>query len=535
MWTVTAPEEPVTHVNEAGASVAGPSEVGLIQSLNDSGLMDSDEEESSSNEIAGDPRIGEVTLSEQANARAENLKKALERLEAIRNQEGPLVKAPLAKVPPRAYEEECQLCRKAEVSRTRHSLGDCPQFLTLGISDRERAAAEYACGICLEVEHYISNCPYSLRECGVYGCKLQHHPLLHRLQYVEPLAPQDDETFNWPRHQQARQDGAEKFLKCAICQDQHDTKMCRAWRKSGGDKIHNAVKKWICVKCLRGEHGYCPAEQIICGVNRCVEHHDPFFHKEKPRDLTWELYETNDCWGDLLKAHQEKVANRDAAYQTLRLNAQHERVRTIEQLSAGFTMAKRYGGGRGRMPPYSLRRNQTGEIVMNDTTYRMLAKSYQEAGEMARGLDQNTVRHLLLNMDKGVRLDLMAGEFKMARNDPRRLQAIVKGPGETEESYIFRSAKRALALELYPPASARQLSEQQDLETRETDPEDGSGEEESGSSSSNEHEGSGVPIAGPSPVAGLIGHLRRRAQITRLVLSGNPQEGEPLEDPPELA
>lgn len=73
MWTVTAPEEPVTHVNEAGASVAGPSEVGLIQSLNDSGLMDSDEEERSSNEIAGDPEMREVNLSEQAKARAENL------------------------------------------------------------------------------------------------------------------------------------------------------------------------------------------------------------------------------------------------------------------------------------------------------------------------------------------------------------------------------------------------------------------------------------------------------------------------------
>jgi len=79
-----------------------------------------------------------------------------------------------------------------------------------------------ACAIGLDVEHYASICPSSRRECGVYGCQLNNHPLPHRLQYSEPFSSEDDSTFNRPRHQQARQDGAEQWDKCHMCQDQHD-------------------------------------------------------------------------------------------------------------------------------------------------------------------------------------------------------------------------------------------------------------------------------------------------------------------------
>ena len=136
------------------------------------------------------------------------------------------------------------------------------------------------------MDHYVSSCPSSRRECGIYGCKIQHHPLLHRIQYLAPLSSEDDEVFNWRRHQQARQDGVEAFIKCAVCQDPHDTRECPTCPVQEPGRIRRAMQNWICVKCNIGKYGYCPAGQMICGVNGCVQHHDTFFHPES--DLLWE-------------------------------------------------------------------------------------------------------------------------------------------------------------------------------------------------------------------------------------------------------
>jgi hypothetical protein len=245
VWDLAPQEEPIRHVNHEGRALAGPSEMGLtmvsaFQQLDDSGISDpADEVEEGGVEtteradaaVAGPSGLGQVgatptqepevvettesidgavagpsggaqagatppsepeaemlTLDEETRIRAEALQRALARLQALETEERAMLGVGAIDTPPRARGMCCELCRKGGILRPRHSLGDCPQFVALGISARERVAIEFACGVCLEVEHYTAACPTARRECGIYGCRLPHHPLLHRIQYLEPLS-----------------------------------------------------------------------------------------------------------------------------------------------------------------------------------------------------------------------------------------------------------------------------------------------------------------------------------------------------------
>ena len=508
-WETVPDEEPVMHLNQAGRPIAGPSEIGLPRSLNDSGITESEDEEAE--EGAAPSQSGnnqEKSLSEQAREREEALDRAIEHLEALRRGDVVMIDTPRVRLPPRAYEENCLLCKKGGRNRPKHDLGYCPQFLSFSLSERERLATKYACGLCLNVDHYVSSCPSSQRECGIYGCRIQHHPLLHRVQYLEPLSPEDDEVFNWPRHQHARQDGIETLNKCAVCQDQHDTRECPIWPIRGMDRINQAMQNWICMKCIRGEHGYCPAEQIVCGVNGCVQHHDPFFH---PRtDQHWVRLNNNDSWGELLRLHQEWKERQEVCYQGYNLSARQERVRTVEQLGDQQKLVVRYGETLDQMPPYFIRRGPLGDIVMPEQTFRMLAEGFQHAGTMARELTVNTMRQFLLNMDKGMRQTLLAEEFDKLRDDPFRFRRVLRHPDETEESFAFRTARRQVAIDLWRPAAqedARATDEQNERSTSESENSTPSGSETEESE----------PYRRPT---------------NRLVLSGNPNEGNDSEGTP---
>jgi hypothetical protein len=504
MWQVTPQEEPVIHRNEGGQLLAGPSEVGLKQSLDDSGVMEPGEEEMGDEaDSSGAQGFVMPTLSEETVARAEALAKALKHLEALEKADRVLMKTPSQPVPPRAREEQCRLCERACRNVDRHNLGDCPQFLVMGLSERERTAVEFACGVCLSVEHYTSFCPCSQRECGIYGCRLQHHPLLHRVQYLEPISAQDDQRCNWPRHQQSRQDDAVKDEDCVLCQDQHDTKECPLWPEESSDRITKAGLAYICTMCLRGEHSYCPAAQIICGVNRCVEHHDPFFHFGQARDLSGQPGNSGDNWKDLQEAHRRWTADLDQVFKRHQLISRHERVRVLEQMGPGphQALTERYENTFLRLPPYTIRRTKNGDITMTERTFRVLAEGYEHAGEMAKQLTMSSLKQLLLNMDKGVRQTLMAEELAVARGNPYRYRMLTQEEGESDESYAFRLAKRAVALELNPPtAEDRRRVRRLWGEDSESETEESSGSE-----------------SGPSGGAS-------RARQDRPVLSGNPEE-----------
>jgi len=280
-----------------------------------------------------EPEAVMLTLDKETRIRAEALRQALARLQALEREERAMLGVGAIDTPPRARGVCCELCRKQGIIRPRHSLGDCPQFVALGISARERVAIKFACGVCLEVEHYTAVCPIARRECGIYGCRLPHHPLLHRIQYLEPLSPEDDNYCNWPRHQQARQDGTELVLKCTVCQDPHDTRDCPLWPLGGRARFQKAVEAWICVKCLRYEHAYCPAEQMICGVNGCNHHHDPFFHEGPAGQLVrvagnffGEIHGA-DSWTRIVPQHIRWTEERDITYQEKQICSHHTKPR----------------------------------------------------------------------------------------------------------------------------------------------------------------------------------------------------------------
>lgn len=513
MWEGTSDEDPVMHMDEKGCAIAGPSEMGLRKSMDDSGIIESgDEEGEEALGAKGTTEPREATLGEEATERAEALKEALKRLKALQEGDGPLMGIPKDRVPPRAYDITCKLCMRSGKPLSRHSLGDCPQFLVLDVKERERTAIEFACGICLEVEHYVSNCPFSQRECGIYGCKMNHHPLLHRIQYLDPVSPQDDGLFNWQRHQQARQDDALEDYKCNLCQDSHDTTECRSWPEKGPDRILHAVQTWMCVKCLRGEHAYCPADQTVCGINRCIKHHNPFFHGERARDLSWEYRGNGDSWSALTKAHETWSQQLEAVYYEHKLSARRERMRFVESIGSHGPMQIRYEGLFNRLPPYSVRRLQTGEVAMSEATFGLLAESYRDTGRTSKKLTMNSLRHLLLSLDSGVLQDIMKDEFNYPRDDPRRRRMLKQKDNEADESYAFRLAKRAVALELFPPTRALRVLRYSET----TDSEPGENYEIPEAESNSEAEPDSEDEDPPAP--------ERRPM--RLVLSGNPYEDE---------
>jgi hypothetical protein len=162
----------------------------------------------------------------------------------------------------------------------------------------------------------------------------------------------------------------------------------------------------------------------------------------------------------------------------------------------------RYENTFNRLPPYAVKRTRTGEILLSERTFRILAEGYQHAGNLARELTMNALRQLLLQMDKGVRQTLLAEELNMGRDAPARFQMLIQGAGETDESYAFRLAKRAVAMELYPPTSSADPEATTDSEDLE--PSDSGSE--------------------PGPSTGRV-----RAE-GRPTLSGNPYEGDGSEE-----
>ena len=140
----------------------------------------------------------------------------------------------------------------------------------------------------------------------------------------------------------------------------------------------------------------------------------------------------------------------------------------------------------------------------------MLAEGYQHTGYAARKLTVSTMRQLLLNMDKGLQQTLLADEFNRLRNDPLRLERLLRYEDETDESFAFRTAKRQVALELWPP-------------TTEGDPRIG---EDASRFFARENRRSTSSGGGQE-------HLEPRRRTTnRLVLSGNPNEGNDSEGTP---
>ena len=96
--------------------------------------------------------------------------------------------------------------------------------------------------------------------------------------------------------------------------------------------------------------------------------------------------------------------------------------------------------------------------------------------------------------------------------DPLRLRRLLRHEDETEESFVFRTACRQVALELWPPTL------EESPRTRAEPSEHSTSESEDSTSSESGNEDS-EPYGRPT---------------NRLVLSGNPYEGNDSEGTPNL-
>ena len=392
----------------------------------------------------------ETVPREVAVARAEALKRALEKLESLKGIKDTPRAAPSYRRPFAAFMANCMLCKDLGKELARHELGHCPGFLRLGLSAREQIVGEFACVFCLSVEHYSASCLRGKKECGINGCRLPHHPLLHRIQYVEPLSHRDDAVFNWPRHQQARKDGAEENKHCTVCNDSHSTRACAFWPQGGFARIRQAMHNYVCTKCLGEEHQYCPAEEIICGIDGCAMHHDPFFHEGEAKDpVQGQLLP--DSWKLLQEAYCRRTQRMEAAYCAKRLNYRLEHSRLADQLADCRPKDYIRGNDRNVLPAYRYRYNELGEVVMTRRTFLYLSGTQEQYDKLCRHSILFTLHQSLRKMDPYLLEQVLAEELAMDPRDPARLRKIERRVGEPDDEYHFRVAKRVVALELYPP------------------------------------------------------------------------------------
>ena len=178
-----------------------------------------------------------------------------------------------AETPRLADKPKCHLC-----SGDKHKLDVCPDFVTSGIRERERMAKGIrpACLLCLSVDHRSTECNSVTKFCGYHQCELSHHPLLHRRRYWS----KDGKTKNQEYHVRAQIE-EQKSDKCGICETRnHRTEHCSLWPAGRLDRRTFCLNHNLCEICLDKGHckSLCHSREMICGVNRCPEHHHPLLH-----------------------------------------------------------------------------------------------------------------------------------------------------------------------------------------------------------------------------------------------------------------
>ena len=169
------------------------------------------------------------------------------------------------------------------------------------------------------------------------------------------------------------------------------------------------------------------------------------------------------------------------------------------------------------MPPLRVRLTNDGNVCVPVPTFDILSATYFQAGRTADALLEQMLRNIIVNATEPERQQLLAGEFDMDRNDPQRLAPLVQEWTETDEAFLYRCIKRRVALELYPVEIRGPPELGNDEPNRGLDVETGS---EPGTESENGQEDTSESEDQVAPV-------RRR---TGLVLSGNPIEGEAIND-----
>jgi hypothetical protein len=230
---------------------------------------------------------------------------------------------------------------------------------------------------------------------------------------------------------------------------------------------------------------------MICGVNGCNHHHDPFFHDGQVEQVVRVEEEQDgeeglDSWSRVAGRHHSWNNQKEITYQERQINSHHERMRIVEMLTDQRAVEIRYGNLRDGRPPNTFRRNRAGEVVMSERMFNMLSNSFGHDAHLARHLAIGAVRRVFLEMNQQDRQAALRDELALAQNrdNPRRLERLVKTPDESDEGFVLRVAKRALALELIPPSKIRRENpddtsdDEPEAAVEQEAPESGPGEEQ---------------------------------------------------------
>jgi len=175
----------------------------------------------------------------------------------------------------------CPLCNQGEHARYSY----CQAFRINDISQRERITSEFSlCLRCLKRGHTTQLCPQPRDPCcGVNGCRLDHHPLLHRITFQPRLGFQKNVTDHCKAKKLHMAQINEVAQVCALCREQgHNGLQCQLLiKKSASELISLCEKLSCCIKCLffKPKLHQCPCDEVVCGVDMCTQHHHPFLHR----------------------------------------------------------------------------------------------------------------------------------------------------------------------------------------------------------------------------------------------------------------
>jgi len=146
----------------------------------------------------------------------------------------------------------------------------------------------------------------------------------------------------------------------------------------------------------------------------------------------------------------------------------------------------------------------------------MLVECYEHNDLFHRQNTMHTLRGILMRMPEALRDQVLGDELNFERNDPERTRRFEQGREEPDEDYAFRLAKRAVALELYPPGEASEEDQGGALQEEHGEETGGQNEDTSSEEPSEDSDDAGPPPGNP--------YERAPIRHPRPVLSGNPHE-----------
>lgn len=331
----------------------------------------------------------------------------------------------------------CPLCKEAI-----HPLDNCVYFCSFSLNEREQYLRTQGCSLCLSPLHRISHCRHGNILCGIGRCTLVHHPLLHRLPIEEGSI-----EYNNSRHRQAEIDNRYMRIFCLVCQQDHDTRKCQVWTAAGTNKTFVAEKHWICIRCFGAAHdaAKCPAREIICGLDRCVEHHDPTFH---PYPAETQVGNGRKILQDNYKI-QKELEHREGGFRSYTQDV------LTQVLTPSPSLMNRMTRGTENVPPLDIETMEGGYVRMPRDDFLRMAKTYFNMAKMARSIAVNMLQDMIRWLPDAGRDTLLAEELLLARNDPQRITSVEQGQQEPLNSYLVRWVLRQASLEHYPPNLAQ--------------------------------------------------------------------------------